>query len=103
MSGRKREPEVVLLVEGEVLVKFTHDLEVAERLARAELVEQRLLPDERTPEAIAALQVGKPLVGWFRIVNCLPGSYGESEGWSWALIQARGPGRGVFPAVEFVP
>lgn len=99
----KREPVAVMLAEGEVLVKHTHDLELAEQLARAALAEENLMPDECTPEALAAFRLGKPVVGYFRIVNCLPGSYGEGEGWSWELHKARGPGRGAFPAVEFMP
>lgn len=103
MSRTKtRAPEVVMLAEGEVLVKHTHDLELAERLARALLAEENLPPDERTPEALTAFRLGKSIVGHFRVVPCLPGSYGESEGWSWELHKAPGPGRGAFPAVEFL-
>jgi hypothetical protein len=103
VSAWKREPVAVMLAEGEVLVKHTHDVEMAERLARAALAEENLSADERTPEALAGFRLGKPIVGWFRIVNCLPGSYGEGEGWAWALHKASGPGRGAFPAVEFLP
>lgn len=93
----------VLMAEGEVLVKHTHDLELAEQLARTLLAEENLESDERTPEALAAFRLGTSIVGHFRVVPCLPGSYGEGEGWAWELHRARGPGRGAFPAVEFLP
>ncbi|GLW91812.1 hypothetical protein [Actinokineospora globicatena] len=39
--------------------------------------------------------------GYYRKVNCLPGSEGEYEGWTWQLSFANGPGHGAFPGVYF--
>jgi hypothetical protein len=89
---RKREPVAVVLTDGGVLVKHTHDIKLATRLA---------------DEALAA-EYGRPctVVGgraiWCRITHCLPNSWGAGEGWRWAYHYATGPGRGVFPAVEYL-
>jgi hypothetical protein len=90
---RRREPEAVL-VEGGVLVKHTHDVEVAERLARAAVAQQNDVPE-------AEVTLTPPLVIWCWIGGVLPGSIGEAEGWGWQYHHADGPRRGVFRAVEF--
>jgi hypothetical protein len=99
----QRQPVAVLLAEAEVLVKHTHDLGLADRLVRTLLAEEYLEADERTPERIAAIFPGRKIVGWFRIVPCLPNSFGAGEGWAWQLHRASGPCRGAFPGVEYVP
>ena len=41
--------------------------------------------------------------GWYRKVHCLPGSYGDGEGWSWQLQELSDGDnrRGAFRAVVF--
>lgn len=102
MSRPQRDPEALMLAEDGVLVKHTHDVELADRLAREALAGWNLAEDERTPDRVAAMPLGRRVVGWFRIAPCLPHSYGAGEGWAWQLHPAPGPGRGAFPGVEYV-
>jgi hypothetical protein len=95
VSPRKRDPEAVLIADGGVLVKHTHDLELATRLARTALTSEAAAEDE------VHVPVGRAI--WCRIMGCLPNSYGAWEGWAWHYDHAPGPARGVFPAVEFLP
>lgn len=99
--SRKRAPEAVYLAEGSVLVKHTHDLELADRLAREAIVEAELF-GEATEEERGAILLGTPRPGWVRIIHCLPNSWGADEGWSWTYERDRQGKPGVFPAVEFL-
>jgi hypothetical protein len=47
----------------------------------------------------AAFPIERAIVTRGRIVHCLPGSYGDGEGWSWQFHP--GNGRGSTPAVEW--
>jgi hypothetical protein len=98
---RKRKPEAVYLAEGSVLVKHTHDLELADRLARDVIVEAELF-GEATDEERAEIRLGDPLQRWVRIIHCLPSSYGAEEGWSWTYERDRQGKPGVFRAVEYL-
>ncbi|GAA0897833.1 hypothetical protein [Pseudonocardia zijingensis] len=98
---RKRQPEAMYLDGGSVLVKHTHDVELADRLAREAIVEHELF-GEATDEERAEICLPDPLQRWVRIINALPGSYAEAEGWGWECRRDQPGRRGVFPAVEYL-
>lgn len=98
--SNERKPVAVTVAEGGVLVKHTHDVDLAARLARLALAADYY-------DDCAAVYLHKPDLGrsraiWCRIGGILPGSLGEAEGWAWQYHYADGPGRGAFRAVEFV-
>ncbi len=95
--SRQRQPDAVTLADcGGVLVKHTEDVDLAARLAREAIVDDRggLESDEE-------VWLAEPRVIWCRILGRLPGSLAEAEGWGWEYRTSAGPGRGVFRAVEF--
>jgi hypothetical protein len=93
--SRKKTPVALCLEDGIVLVKHTHDVDLATKLAKQAYAEG----SDWSPGDIL---LSKPNVIWCRIINALPGSHAEDEGWSWSYAAAPGPNRGVFPAVEFL-
>lgn len=93
--SRKKTPAACLLDEGAALVKHTHDIDLATTLVKQAVAEDGdWTADEIVPT--------NPRVIWCRIINTLPGSWAEAEGYAWTYAAAPGPGRGVFPAVEFL-
>lgn len=110
--SRKREPVAVLGAEDYRIVKYTHDVELATRLMRDRLVAEYGCPRYGAPEGCKDfapgptkcphdVSVGRPRQTYVRIQGALPGSYAESEGWSYAYHEYVDPGRGAFPAVVF--
>lgn len=95
----KREPVAELGAEDYRIVKFTHDVELAEQLMRAELAREHSSPEWL--DSNEEPSVGRPRLEWVRITPCLPNSYGAFEGWRFVYTYAKGPGRGAFPAVVF--
>lgn len=109
---RKREPVAELGYEDFRIVRHTHDVELADRLMRDKILaeegcqQQYMAAMAGTPhtcsdECRALVVVGKPVQVWARVAPCLPGSYGDSDGWAYTFHYANGPGPGAFRAVEF--
>lgn len=113
-------------MEGEIFVRGTLDpqlalklvIEAADELTRVEELlcfgarECNCLPDpeahqEPTPKAIAELadwchdMVTTAMTGYWRKVNCLPGSYEAEDGYAWILHGANKGEYGAFPGVQF--
>jgi hypothetical protein len=87
VTRKEREPEALALYDGAIaLVKHTHDVEEAERLA-AHMLGLR-----------AEELKGRGRAVWCRILGPLPGSLAEAEGWAWEYRTYREPSRGVFKA-----
>lgn len=100
--GRKREPVAEFITECGVLVKHTHDVDFASRLARQLIA----AADEYTEfsqgeDDPAKIVLPSPRCAWVRVIHCLPNSYGEAEGWKWTVHPAKEGERGAFKAVEF--
>jgi hypothetical protein len=116
------------MAEGEFLVRGTQDPMEALRLVVDVMHEnwtqdmldgvapgqiyrlgQGLVDNEPNQDAIdylaawlyGMLEAAQP--GLYRKVNCLPGSFGEGEGWRWQLGFAKTKGPGVFEGVLFPP
>ncbi len=101
---RRREPVAELGDEDYRIVRHTHDVELARRLM-AERLTAELRAEfgrhfDETEDAFSPADVGTPQQVHMRIVPCLPGSYGDGEGWRFEYRHC-GPGRGAFPAVVF--
>jgi hypothetical protein len=122
----KAKTKVDSMAEGEFLVRGTTDPMEALRSLVAEMHEHWTEPlldgvspweradgsrmyGEHDPDAIdylaawlyGMLEAAQP--GLYRKVNCLPGSYGDGEGWRWQLGFAKAKGLGVFEGVLFPP
>lgn len=105
--SRKREPEAVVGEEDYLIVKFTHDVEEARRLMTREVVDKNECPGD--PEGFTqarrehfAKRLSRPKVTYVRIQGAIPGSFAESEGWSYSYHEVNGPARGAFKAVVFL-
>jgi hypothetical protein len=98
--SRKREPVAEIGAEDYRIVRHTHDVELATTLMVAKLVKE--IVDVAWPEPLDQIAVspGRPRQVWMRIVPCLPGSYGDAEGWKFEYRECD-QGRGAFPAVVF--
>jgi hypothetical protein len=108
----KREP-VAEIAAGEYrIVRHTHDVELASRLMRAKLLSDYGCPGDGTADGFCPPDhtdddcphdphVGTPRREWMRIVHCLPGSFGDGEGWSFEYQNAEPGTRGAFRAVVF--
>ena len=110
--SRKREPVAELGAEDYRIVKHTHDVELAARLMRAELLKADGCPgdirdggghcdDWRNPDCPHPLNLGKPVQVWVRIVPALPNSYAAAEGMDYTFNPAEPGSPGAFRAVEF--
>lgn len=92
--SKKREPEAVIGYDDYMIVKFTHDVELARELMRTAIKDMYNLGDDDP------IRLDDPYKCWVRIVPCLPSSYGYGE-YRFEYQHAKGPGRGAFPAVIF--
>lgn len=116
MTARKREPFAETVDEDYRIVRHTHDVDLAAELMRDEILKgyaEYGCPEESWADIEAghihtctsacrdAIQLGVAEQKWVRIVPCLPGSYGATEGWTFQYQHADKPGRGAFPAVVF--
>lgn len=108
----KREPVAEIGAEDYRIVRHTHDVELAEKLMRSELLKEygcsaswRSFQDQHTctDECLASVDLGRPLPMWIRITPCLPNSYGAAEGWAFTYQHAEPHSRGAFRAVVFYP
>lgn len=96
----KREPVAEIGVDDYRIVRHTHDIELAKRLMLAEVRREYRAECGEDPD-YELEDVGTPRQRWMRIVPCLPGTIGHTDGWRFEYQDADGPGRGVFPAVVF--
>lgn len=92
MSARK--PTARLYSDGGGVVTGTHDVELARTLILAE--DDEHFGDIDNPNRFPA---DRAVITRGRIVHCLPGSYGDGQGWAWQFHP--GEGRGSTPAVEW--
>jgi hypothetical protein len=114
---RKRTPEAVIGAEEYLIVKHTHDIDLARRLMEAALVKAYGCPvrdnwpvqqkhacdDECAVAAMKhwALRLAGPKPIHVRVQGALPNSYAADEGWSYTFVEVDKPGRGAFKAVVF--
>lgn len=98
--SRKREPVAVICGDDYLIVKHTHDVEQARELMAAALKVDWYGPHADVDERIAR-RLSRPHVTYARIINALPNSYAEAEGWSCVFQEQDVPSRGAFPAVVF--
>jgi hypothetical protein len=97
---RKRDPEAVLISDGDiVLVKHCDNIDVARPIAAALLRHEE---GEGPEHNLAEFDPGPGTVIWCRIFGALPNSWAAADGYRWHYDRAAGPGRGVFRAVEFL-
>lgn len=107
--SRKREPVAEIGAEDYRIVRHTHDVELAERLMRAELLRENgcpgdgwnFCPDFQNPDCPHDFRLGKPVQVWVRIVPALPNSYAAGEGLSYTFNPADPHSPGAFRAIEF--
>lgn len=92
--SRSRPPVPRLYTDGGGVVTRCTDPEEARRLL---LAEYRAEIDDEADED--SFPLDRAIVTRGRIVNCLPGSYGDGEGWAWQFHP--GTGRGSTPAIEW--
>jgi len=93
VSGRS--PVARRYTDGGGVVTRCSDPAEARRLLLADLADDGY--DDA--ELAGSFPIEKAIVTRGRIVHCLPGSYGDGEGWSWQFHP--GDGRGSTPAVEW--
>jgi hypothetical protein len=105
--SRKREPVAELGAEDYLIVKHTHDVDVARRLMTRELVEKNEFPGD--PEGFTqarreyvAKRLSRPKQTYVRVQGALPNSFAAAEGWRYAYHEYDQPGPGAFPAVVFL-
>lgn len=99
---RARKPPGAVVLDGDaadlfvcVIVKRTHDVDEARRLAQAALVDEGYMAPDEAAVAVAGCRI---LTGWYRTVPwCHCG-----EGHSSHLMQADGNERGSWPGVEVI-
>lgn len=98
MIATKRTPEVHYVMDDGWLVRHTHDVDLA-----ANMVRHHLVRNERwtADAARTSITTDRAKVRWYRVTPCLPGSYGDSEGWAYQYTVAEPGGRGAFRAVEW--
>lgn len=98
MSSRVRTPEVHYVMDDGWLVRHTHDIDLATKL-----LQRHLLREERwsAADVRANITADNAATRWYRVTPCLPGSYGEGEGWAYQYTVAKPGGRGAFRAVEW--
>jgi hypothetical protein len=88
---RRREPSVVEIDECGLLVKHTHDVELATKLAREWVERSEDYGDLPGPARCV----------WVRIITALPSSWAAGEGYAWRIEPGEPGERGVFRAVQF--
>ena len=114
---RKREPVAEIGTEDYLIVKHTHDVELARQLMAAALIDENGCPawddwparqhhtctDECTAVAMKHWEqrLAKPQQVWVRVQGALPNSYAAAEGWSYCYWPSEQGRRGAFKAVEF--
>lgn len=91
----RRAPKAVIGADDYLIVRHTHDVELARELMAAALQEEGL------PATGIARRLTRPQCRYVRIVPALPNSYAAAEGWPYAYMEQDHPGRGAFPAVIF--
>ena len=104
-----REPVAEIGAEDYFIVRHTHDVELATRLMRAELLEANGCPGEEwtfckdfhDPGCPHDFRLGKPVQVWVRIVPALPNTYAAAEGLTATFNPAEPGSPGAFRAVEF--
>jgi hypothetical protein len=115
----KREPVAEIGAEDYLIVKHTHNVDLARRLMAAALIDENGCPawdgwpaqqqqhnhsDKCLDFAVQywASRLAKPLQRYVRHVPALPNSYAAAEGWAGTYHEHDQPARGAFPAVVFL-
>jgi hypothetical protein len=101
------EPVAEIGADDYLIVKHTHDVEVARTLMTRELVDKNEFPGDAESLTLArreyfAKRLSRPKQRYVRIVPALDNSFAASEGWTYAYHECDEPGRGAFPAVVFL-
>jgi hypothetical protein len=97
----KREPVAEIGAEDYLIVRHTHDVDLATRLMRAKLIEEYVREMGALADDDYAPDPGKGRPEWIRIVPALPNSYAAAEGWEFTYATAKPHSSGAFPAVVF--
>jgi hypothetical protein len=108
---KTRIPVAELGAEDYRIVRHTHDVDLATRLMRAEILKEHgcpggdtwddHCPDFRGDDCLHDVRLGKPVQVWVRIVPALPNSWAASEELDYTFNPAEPASRGAFRAVEF--
>lgn len=101
MGRPKRLPLAEVGDDGYLLVRHTHDVELARALMRSALSDSYWEPNEAAGKAALEQRLIAPFQIWVRIVNALPNSFAAAEGWPYQYVEQKSPSRGAFPAVVF--
>ena len=98
MPRKKPEPEAVIFDDGYLVVKHTHDVELAALLMSQLMVRQGWYEYAR---AAQEYRLHSPKQVYLRVRAALPGSEAAAMGWKLVVDEVDEPARGVFQAVVF--
>ena len=109
---RKREPVAEVGAEDYLIVKHTHDVDLARRLMAAALIDENGCPawddwparqqhtctDECTDTAVKHWErrLSQPEQVWVQVRGALPNSYAAAEGWKYCYWPSKQGRRGAF-------
>lgn len=101
-----REPKAVIGEDDYLIVLFTHDLEIARKVMREELLkgDDTATDDEdylRERNAYIDGRLDRASARYVRRMPALPNSYAAAEGWSHSFEEYDQPGKGAMKAVVF--
>jgi hypothetical protein len=117
--SRKPEPVAEIGADDYLIVRHTHDVQLATKLMRAKLaaswdgcpawessvttkgVDYVRLSHPCTEKCLESINPGTPRQAWIRVIPCLDNSFGAAEGWEFEYRDAEPHSRGAFPAVVF--
>lgn len=108
MSGRKREPVAEIGAEDYLIVKYTHDIDLARELMTQALVEEAAWPGDPYSVVVArreriAQRLARPKATWVQAQPVLLDIAVTEQSWQATYhCSYDQPGPSVFPAVMFL-